>query len=111
MKPLHLVLKKKWFELIASGKKIKRIIKAWGLNGQDALMADAIVINNQFLKVINCNNKSIQVDFKSMPALKRIPQSERENFILSEEGSYLYWENADIHLDFDSIKDFYENYS
>jgi hypothetical protein len=39
-----------------------------------------------------------------MPALKRIPIDEREHFTIADDGSYLYWESADIHLDLDAFR-------
>jgi Protein of unknown function (DUF2442) len=40
----------------------------------------------------------------SMPALKRIPISERANFTVDEDGSYIHWPGPDIHLDLDAIR-------
>jgi hypothetical protein len=81
----------------------KRVINAWDWNAQEQLIADVIVIQDELL-VINCAMERLEISFDAMLALEKITQAERANFILSEEGSYLYWESEDIHLDFDGFK-------
>jgi hypothetical protein len=48
--------------------------------------------------------EKLEVPFDSLPALKRISIDEHTNFTIDDDGSYLYWENADIHLDLDSFR-------
>ncbi|MGK7931156.1 MAG: helix-turn-helix domain-containing protein [Microcystaceae cyanobacterium] len=81
----------------------KRVINAWDWDAQDQLIADATVIQDKLL-VVNCAMERLEIPCDTMLALENIPQKERVNFSISEEGSYLYWESQDIHLDFDSFK-------
>jgi hypothetical protein len=39
-----------------------------------------------------------------MAALKRIPDAERANFSMDEDGSYIHWPGPDIHLDLDAVR-------
>jgi transcriptional regulator with XRE-family HTH domain len=81
----------------------KRVINAWSMGAQEQLIADATVIGDCLL-VFSCGMEKFEVPFLSLPALKRIPISERGNFTIADDGSYLYWESADIHLDLDAFR-------
>jgi hypothetical protein len=39
-----------------------------------------------------------------MPALKKVQPQDRESFELAEDGSFIHWPSADIHLDLDAIR-------
>ena len=43
--------------------------------------------------------EKLEVPFDSLPALKRVSINDRSNFTIDDDGSCLYWESADIHLD------------
>jgi len=81
----------------------KRVINAWTMGAQEQLIADATVIGDRLL-VLSCAMEKLEVPFDSLPALKRISIDERTNFTIDDDGSCLYWENADIHLDLDSFR-------
>ena len=81
----------------------KRVINAWAMGAQEQLIADAIVIDDRLL-VFSCSMEKFEVPFLSLPALKRIPIDERSSFTIADDGSYLYWEGADIHLDLESFR-------
>ena len=70
---------------------------------KEQLIADATVIGDCLL-VFSCSMEKFEVPFSSLPALKRISTNERENFTIADDGSYLYWESADIHLDLDAFR-------
>lgn len=81
----------------------KRVLDAWRLGAQDQLIAKATVIGDR-LFVVSCSLEEFEIPFRAMPALERIPENERDDFIISEEGSYIYWQGADIHLDIDAFR-------
>ncbi len=81
----------------------KRVISAWSMGAQEQLIADATVIGDRLL-VFSCGMEKFEVPFQSMSALKRIPTEQRESFTIAGDGSYLYWEGADIHLDLDAFR-------
>ncbi|NUN63215.1 helix-turn-helix domain-containing protein [Pseudanabaena biceps] len=87
----------------ATSELPKRVINAWAMEAQEQLIAEATVIGDRLL-VFSCSMEKFEVPFSSLPALKRIPINERSNFAIADDGSYLYWESADIHLDLDAFR-------
>jgi len=81
----------------------KRVMNAWTMGAQEQLIADATVIGDRLL-VLSCAMEKLEVSFDSLPALKRISINDRSNFTIDDDGSCLYWENADIHLDLDAFR-------
>ncbi len=81
----------------------KRVMNAWTMGAQEQLIADATVIGDRLL-VLSCAMEKLEVPFDSLPALKRISINDRSNFTIDDDGSCLYWEDADIHLDLDSFR-------
>jgi transcriptional regulator with XRE-family HTH domain len=80
-----------------------RVMQAWQVGMQDKLIATAHIIQNNLL-AITCALETFEVSFDAVPALRGIPQSERQQFEISCEGSYIHWPNQDIHLDVDSFR-------
>jgi hypothetical protein len=81
----------------------RRVLAAWPQNAQEQLIAKASVSKDR-LFVLSCALQPYEVAFDSMPALKRIPISERANFTVNEDGSYIHWPGPDIHLDLDAVR-------
>jgi hypothetical protein len=81
----------------------RRVLSAWAQNAQEELIAKASVSKDR-LFVLSCALQPYEVAFDSMPSLKRIPVTERANFTVDEDGSYIYWAGPDIHLDLDAIR-------
>ena len=81
----------------------KRVINAWSMGVQEQLIADATVIGDRLL-VLSCAMEKFEVPFDSLPALKRISVNDRSKFTVDDDGSYLYWKSADIHLDLDAFR-------
>lgn len=85
----------------------RRVLRAWELGAQDSLIAKATTVEDRLL-VVTCSAKQYEVSFDAAAALRRIPASERRNFSIAEDGSYLHWAEPDIHLDADAIRTFVE---
>ncbi|MEG3438920.1 helix-turn-helix domain-containing protein [Pannus brasiliensis CCIBt3594] len=81
----------------------KRVFEAWRIGAQDHLIAKATVLGDRLL-VVSCSMEEFEIPFQAMPALQCIPENERDDFIISEEGGYIYWQGADIHLDIDAFR-------
>ncbi|WP_434684216.1 helix-turn-helix domain-containing protein [Pseudanabaena minima] len=81
----------------------KRVMNAWIMGAQEQLIADATVIGDQLL-VLSCAMEKLEIPFDSLPALKCISMDERSNFTIDDDGSCLYWEDADIHLDLEAFR-------
>ena len=84
-------------------KAAKRIKSAWEWEAEAELIAIASASVDS-LFVMGCDLKTWEIPFKSLSCLDRVPQSERGNFELDEDGSYLYWECADLHVDLEDLK-------
>lgn len=81
----------------------ERVIKAWADDSEHVLIADAIA-TKQFLAVRNCALEKIEVPFSAVPALSRLSEEQRTKFEIDEAGSFIHWPDADIDLDFDSLR-------
>jgi hypothetical protein len=61
-------------------------------------------IKGNYLIVTNKAGREIRVSFDQVPALKhKLKFCDRLYFEIQDNGSCLYWESADIHLDFESL--------
>jgi hypothetical protein len=80
-----------------------RVMTAWQRNAQAELIATASVADDRLI-VVSCEPKTYEVGFNAMPALKRIPAKHRRNFEIAEDGAFIHWPTADIHLDLDAIR-------
>ncbi|MBD2178690.1 hypothetical protein H6F42_17360 [Pseudanabaena sp. FACHB-1998] len=63
---------------------------------KDQLIAEARVIGDRLL-VLSCSMEKLEVPFDSLPTLKGVATRERSNFTIDNDGSCLYWEDADTH--------------
>lgn len=81
----------------------RRVLTAWAHHAQDQLIAKASV-SKDLLFVLSCALQPYEVAFDDMAALKCIPKTERERFIVDEDGSYVHWPGPDIHVDLDAIR-------
>jgi hypothetical protein len=81
----------------------ERILQAWEMGAEQDLIAHATV-SEQSLCVLACDLNVFNVPFSANYALRSIPETERANFELDTDGSFLYWESKDIHLDLESLK-------
>lgn len=81
----------------------KRIKSAWEWQAEDELIAIASVLVNSLI-VMGCNLTTWEIPFKSLPCLDRVPESEKSNFEIDVDGSYLYWQCADLHVDLEDLK-------
>ena len=90
--------------IVHSGRDVpRRVLTAWQYGAQDQLIADAAVFDDR-LYVLNCALKRYEISFESIKSLARIPKKDRDNFIISEEGSHISWTKYDVDLDLDSIR-------
>ena len=82
----------------------KVVMQAWNWDSQHDLIANACVIENDKLLVINCALDTFEVSFDDLPASKNIPKGERAVFVIDPDGSNLHWPESDIHLNMDSFR-------
>jgi len=87
----------------ANSELPQRVINAWGMSAQDQLIADATVVGDR-LFVLSCAMEKFEIPFSSLPALQQIPLENWRKFIVADDGSYLYWQAEDIHIDLDFLR-------
>jgi hypothetical protein len=81
----------------------KRVLRAWALGAEDALVAKAAVVGDR-LFVVACSGRQYDVTIDDIPALARLPVDERTAFAVADDGSYIHWPKSDVHLDIDAIR-------
>ena len=82
---------------------IERIRAAWEMEAEEQLIATANV-ENSCLYVMSCGLRTWKIPFDSIPALECISINERPNFEIDEDGSFLYWESVDVHIDLEALR-------
>lgn len=88
----------------------KRIKSAWEWQAEDELIAIAKLakgiasVSLNSLIVMGCDLTTWEIPVKSLPCLAQVPESELSNFEIDVDGSYLYWECADLHVDLEELK-------
>ncbi len=82
---------------------VDRIKQAWEWESEDELIATAKVFDNMLI-VMGCDFNFWQVPFEAIPCLNQLPLSERNNFEIDPDGSYLHWQWNDVHVDLEDIK-------
>lgn len=83
---------------------LPRILNAYSIEAEQELIADARIINHQLI-VLNCAGNTYDVPFADLETIGIQTESDIRNFTIEEDGSYLYWPTADIHLDIQSIRE------
>ena len=82
---------------------VDRIKLAWKWESEDELIATAKASEN-ILIVMGCDLNFWQVSFEDIPCINKLPLSERTNFEIDRDGSYLHWQWNDVHIDLEDIK-------
>ena len=82
-------------------KVLKRITNAWKSESQEILISKAISSENQ-LSVTDCASNRFEIAFDLLPELSSVVN--KRNFEIDEAGSFLYWPDADFHLNLEDIR-------
>ncbi|HET7232284.1 MAG TPA: DUF2442 domain-containing protein [Longimicrobium sp.] len=81
----------------------QRVLNAW-VGGQQHDSIAAATVVGECLFVVSCGFDSFEIGFDAYPALARIPVAERPDFEIEEDGVFLHWPDADVHLDLHDIR-------
>ena len=81
----------------------KRVLGAWRIGAQEQLVADASVVGDA-LMVVSCAMERLVVPFDAVPVLAGLSDTDRKDFEITDDGSYLHWSGPDIDLDFEALK-------
>lgn len=76
---------------------VRRAVVSLLRNQQMEAILDAYVLESR-LTVLLADLKKREVDIAAIPSLERIKRKEIADFQVDENGSYLYWPSADVHL-------------
>ena len=82
---------------------IKRIKSAWEWEAEEELIA-FVSASVDSLVVVGCDLTIWEIPFKSIPSLAQVPESEKFNFEIDEDGSYVYWNCVDLYVDLEDFK-------
>ncbi len=75
-----------------------RVLEAWAAGAQKRLIADATIVGDRLL-VVGCDFSRIDLALADIPPLRKVPDSERAQFEIDEDGSFIWWPIPDVHLD------------
>jgi hypothetical protein len=90
--------------LVHRGPEVpQRVLQAWRLGAQDDLVADATVVEDTLL-LLSCALERFELSFARLPALAAISRSARARFQVAADGAYIYWPDADVHLDLETVR-------
>jgi DNA-binding transcriptional regulator YiaG len=81
-----------------------RVVNAWAQGEQHDIIADATVIGDELI-VRSCALEVHRIQFNAYPALDRISPEDRSSFVIEEDGLFLHWPVADVHLDLEAVRD------
>lgn len=74
-----------------------RMLRAWAMGVQRDSIAAATTWDDRLL-VVTCAFDEFEISFNAYPALRGIPASERAAFEIEEDGMFLHWPGARVHL-------------
>lgn len=81
----------------------ERVLRAWATGGQDHLIASAAVVDNRLL-LRSCTLERYEIGFHELPALAGLPPASRSGFTLDPDGSFLHWEQGDVHIGLETLR-------
>lgn len=81
----------------------RRILDAWRMGAQNDLIADATVAQERLL-VLSCALERLELPLGRLPALAAILPNDRARLEVADDGSYMYWPAADVHLDLEAVR-------
>jgi hypothetical protein len=80
-----------------------RMLRAWALGVQRDSIAAATTWDDRLL-VVTCAFDEFEIGFGTYPALRAIPSAERARFVIEEDGMFLHWPGAGVHLTVDDLR-------
>lgn len=80
-----------------------RMLRAWALGVQRDSIAAATTWDDRLL-VVTCAFEEFEIGFGAYPALGRIAPGERARFEVEEDGMFLHWRHAQVHLTVDDLR-------
>ena len=80
-----------------------RMLRAWALGIQRDAIAAATTWDDRLL-VVTCAFEEFEIGFGVYPALRRLLPQERPRFEIEDDGVFLHWPDAGVHLTVDDLR-------
>lgn len=80
-----------------------RVINAYRIGAEDALIAEAEVVEDH-LMVVSCAGKRFDVPLESLKVFRDLEPGALRGFQVTDDGSYVSWPDAGIDIDLEIIK-------
>lgn len=80
-----------------------RVLNAYCRGAEEELIADARWVQDH-LFVLSCTGETFELAVKEVPVLKELAPAVLNHFELADDGSYLHWPQADLHLNLEVIR-------
>jgi Helix-turn-helix domain len=80
-----------------------RMLRAWAMGVQRDSIAAATTWDDRLL-VVTCAFDEFEIGFDAYPALRGIAPAQRARFEVEEDGMFLYWPGAKVHLTVDDLR-------
>lgn len=81
----------------------RRVLRSWAMGVQRDSIAAATSWDDRLL-VVTCAFDEFEITFDAYPALRRIPPGARARFEVEEDGMFLHWPAAGVHLTVDDLR-------
>ena len=81
----------------ADREVLGRVLGAFVMDSAEESIADA-ACHDEELWVLACDFSQHRFPFSAVRALARMPEDERETFVIAKDGAYVHWPISDVHL-------------
>ena len=81
----------------------RRVLNAFCIGAEHDLIANASLVGDE-LMVVDCASEMLRVKVDEVRALRDIEQDQLSEFTIADDGAYLHWPAADVHLGLDDLK-------
>jgi len=83
-------------------KVLQRIINAWKNEAQEILISSAFTLDSKLI-VVACASNRYNIPYSKLPELD-IKHLDKKKFEIDADGSFLYWPEADFHINLEEIR-------
>jgi len=83
-------------------KVLQRIINAWKNEAQEILISSAFTLDSKLI-VVDCASNRYNIPYSKLPELD-IKHLDKKKFEIDADGSFLYWPEADFHINLEEIR-------
>ena len=81
----------------------RRVLNAFCIGAEHDLIANARLVGDE-LMVVDCASDMVRVKVDDVGPLRDLERDELKDFTIADDGSYLHWPAADVHLGLEDLK-------